>query len=510
MTQTADGAHAVIRHVSAVALMLASLFPVGKTQAALRGDIREDTVWEGVVRITADVTISGATVRVMPGTRIIFDKPATLGTDPLILLNSPVMLYTRVGRTARLVLAGTPEQPIIIETASGRLRGAIVAGRATSASVFARHVIFRNLGGGGGHGLAKPAFHAYLGADQDDFWLSDCVFEDCGPLDIQAHSASSTVHIARCSFVRTAGDCSLSVMGASVGPNIVTANRADAAFRMGCSQALISENILIGPTAGLRLPGSTIEAVNVTGNYVHCTGLSQWGSSALSCDAPRVLLEDNVLRGGTYVVQDSPATVTGNVLVAAGNTEATASNRGERPDLARRATTVSILANCAPGAVLADNLLVGAAKVSLSPGRSAENLRIIRNVFDGWGQASRAIEFHAFPHRPADAVLEQNIFARYRLAAVFDASGWAGTVRQTRNNHFVEVPTPGYENLAGLSGDGADDTHIEHWTEWGGGVAVSTAWADEIEQLLLAGAITPAEARLRWFEAYRPATTSHD
>ena len=97
MTQTTDGAHVVIRHVSTVALMLASLLPAGKTQAALRGDIHEDTVWEGVVRITADVTISGATVRVMPGTRIIFDKPATLGTDPLILLNSPVMLFHVIG-----------------------------------------------------------------------------------------------------------------------------------------------------------------------------------------------------------------------------------------------------------------------------------------------------------------------------------------------------------------------------------------------------------------------------
>jgi hypothetical protein len=93
---------------------------------------------------------------------------------------------------------------------------------------------------------------------------------------------------------------------------------------------------------------------------------------------------------------------------------------------------------------------------------------------------------------------------------VFDASGRPGTVRHTRNNRFVEVPTPGYENLAGLPGDGADDKRIDHWPQWGGGVTVSTAWADEIEQLLLAGSITPAEARLRWFEAYRPAAASHD
>ncbi len=505
MTQTTDGAHVVIRHVSTVALMLASLLPAGKTQAALRGDIHEDTVWEGVVRITADVTISGATVRVMPGTRIIFDKPATLGTDPLILLNSPVMLYSRVGRTARLVLAGTPKQPIIIETASGKLRGAIVAGRSTSASVFARHVIFRNLGGGGGHGLAKPAFHAYLGGDQDDFWLSDCVFEDSGPLDIQAHSASSTVHIARCSFVRTAGNCSLSVMGASLGPNVITANRADAVLRIGCSQTLISENILVGPTAGLRLPGSTIEAVNVTGNYVHCTSLSQWGSSALVCDAPGVLLKDNVLRGGTYVVQGSPATVTGNVLVAADNAVATT-----KINAAGRGTTVSILANCPPETVLTDNLFVGGAKASLMPGRLPENLQVIHNVFDGWRNASRAIEFHAVPHRSTGAVIERNTFVRFHLAPVSDAAGRPGTVLRASNNLFVECPTPAYENVAGLSDFAPGDTHIEQWEKWGGRTMTSAAWADEIEQLLLAGSITPAEARLRWFEAYRPATASHD
>ncbi len=496
-------------HTTVPALLLALLLPAAQGRAALRGDIQEDTVWQGVVKISADVSISGATVRVMPGTRIVFDKPATLGTGPLILLNSPILLYARVGQTARLILAGTPEQPIIIETAPDKLRGSIVAGRSTSASVFARHVIFRSLGGAGGVGITEPALQVQLGAEKDDLWLSHCRFEDCGPVEILTDAPTASVHIAQCTFTGSTGDWSLDLAGSSLSAKVVAGNRADAAFRIGCSQALVSDNVLIGPTAGIRIPGATSEALTITGNYVHCAGFQQWGSAALTCDAPATLLTRNVLRGGNHVVQVSPRTVTGNVLI--GSSRAAATHPDRSGTSARKGATVNIVVNCPPGTVLADNLFLGAATAALSAGRSPENLRIAHNVFDGWNAAQRAIEFHAFPHAAAGVVIEHNVFARYRLAPVVDLSRRPGTVLRTTSNLFVEVPATEYEDVAGHPDSASGDRRIARWAEWSGSDAdVSEAWADQIEELLLNGAITPAEARLRWFAAYPSAPESPD
>jgi len=78
--------------------------PAHENARYYRGDITVSTSWEGVVRLTGTVTIrEGVTVSVEPGTQV------------LVQPGAEVEIRVR----GRLLVRGTPERPVLFDTAGG-------------------------------------------------------------------------------------------------------------------------------------------------------------------------------------------------------------------------------------------------------------------------------------------------------------------------------------------------------------------------------------------------------
>lgn len=74
-----------------------------------RGEITVSTSWEGVIRLTGTVTIrEGVTVSVEPGTQVLVQPGATV----------------EIRVRGRLLVRGTPERPVLFDTAGGCDEGA--------------------------------------------------------------------------------------------------------------------------------------------------------------------------------------------------------------------------------------------------------------------------------------------------------------------------------------------------------------------------------------------------
>ncbi len=441
--------------------------------------VHADTRWEGTVSIDRDVAIMAAAVEVAPGTTIRFAGGTPSGEGPCILLNSPAVAAA-TAESARLLLLGTPQHPIVVETPAGCPPGAITAGPDTAASIVARHVIFRRLGAPQGQGRARPAVFVQLAAPANDLWLSECRFEECGPVHAEAIGPAASVEISRCTFQRTVGDRWLVLVGTGTGVKVVADNIAETGLLVQCPQVLLTGNVLIGETASIAVAGEGFQGLSVRGNYVHCTTAEDLGRYAVRCGNAGALLENNVLIGGTYVVETAPSRVTGNVLIGRAGLKGRLDLPGLRTGLGEvQTTTHHLIAEPPAQGVIRDNLLLGPAYAALVVTGGVRSLEVQNNVFDGWNAARWAVRMLR-PESASAARFGGNAFGGYRegcLAAGPVEAGGAGQV----------VPAERPEGFVPLSG-------IQ---------PAATQQALNAEDRLRTRSTTVEQVRSAWMECYR-------
>lgn len=471
----------------------------------VRGVIEKDQVWRGRVKISSDVTIKGADVRVEPGTVIQFDKPGSLQSGPVILLNSPAQVGGRPGEPARLILAGSPAAPIVIESQPRQPRGSILSAAASAATLFARHVVFRRMGVPVSPQVTESAVHIRLGRPGDDAWVSHCRFEDCGPLRLEAEAMQCTVSVEENAFIDSSGELTLEVAGPGRGVKVVRGNRGAGEFRLSASQVLLRDNILIGPTARISIPGGAGAGLRIVSNYVHCTAQRGWGQCALRCDATQAVLIDNVLMGGTYVVAAGPDEIRGNVLVGQVEAKATSASAPHKRVWAdsRRTLTHNLLTDHAPGARIQGNLFIGPSRTALAVSRDAQGVRIVGNIFDGWGRADEAIRFHVLSQAPAKAHLLNNVFLGYRGPPVRNGAFGAADLAEAGGNLFLAPSGAAYQGFGHSEGLPGGDIAFGGQDVWCDAKRIDVAEIRSMEQKLTDGRSTVKEVRRQWFIDYR-------
>lgn len=495
--------------ISVRLLCTALVWPAGAILAAdlsPRGIVRDDAQWAGEITIAEDVSISGAEVRVEAGSTIRFVSRPGATSGPAIRLQGPTLSAIDSLRPTRLLLAGTPDRPIVIESGPDGPPGAIASARDASGSIVGRHVVFRRLGSASAAAF-QPAILLQLSSPHDDLWLTDCRFERCGPLCAEFIGAGGSADVSRCVFSDSPGPTALVLLGTGTGIKVVRGNFADAGFQIGCPQVLVEDNVLMGDSAAIAVGTVSITGVTVAGNYVHCTASHDTGRYALKCDAPDVVVADNVLVGGTYVIETAPRTVRGNVLIGVSGLRPTFRLPGVTAGGSEAVTTThSLIADAVPGAVISGNLLLGPAYAAVTTGERADRPRIEHNLFDGWDQARRAVEFNVLARKSVGATFTRNVVMHYRQAPVIDGTGPEGTLADANGNIFAEVAEPVYGNVVGLEGLGRDDLQLDTVADlhFAGIPAAATQAVLDVDRDLRNGRLRVADLRRMWFDAYRP------
>lgn len=472
--------------------------------------IRSDTQWVGDVLIEHDVTLTGVEVRVEPGSTIRFAADAGNGKPPMLRLESPLFQSGQRSQPARLVLAGTADRPITVESIDPNRPGAIVASANSAAGLQAQHCMFRSLGATGGQRVAQPCILLRLAAPESDLWLMHCRFEQCGPVEAEFFGPGASAEIAGCRFSQTCGATALSLAGTGRGVKVVTSNIADAGIEASVPQVLLRDNVLIGEFVCIAVRTPRADGVRIEGNYVHCTTAHDTGRYALHCETPSATVIDNVLRGGTYVIETAPQTVTGNVLIGAARLQASFNIQGLRSDLPDMPTTThALLSGMPPRALIADNLFLGPAYAAISTTGQTHEPRIEHNLFDGWGVARRAVHLNLLGKAATGATITDNVFMRYPQPPIYDEAHMPGAIAAARGNLFAAVPEPAYEQVAGIDGLAPGDRQFDTIAplDLGGesaGTFPATQPVLDSDELMQSGRLTVAELRRRWLDVYRP------
>lgn len=480
----------------------------GQTQAP--AFIRNDTVWSGVVEVAHDVSIIAAEVRVQAGTTIRFTGGRG-GRGAVIRLSSP--LFGDKMRPARLILNGTADRPIVIETTEQASPGAIESVTAGTCALDARHVVFRGLGAPADEDSYSPAILLRLTAPEDDIWLTDCRFEDCGPVRAEFMGPDASGQITGCTFVKTRGPLAVRLKGTGTGVKIIRDNVVDAGVEIDCSQTRVSDNVLVGEHASVVIRRSAAQGVAVVGNYVHCTTRKDVGRYAVKSEAASTRLVGNVLVGGSYVVETPPRVLQGNVVIGVGDLEGNVVVTGAAKDLPGiRTMTHALVTNIPPGGRLTENLFLGPAYAAVSVS-TAVPFGIANCVFDGWGVARQAVLFDVAATGDARVGFIGNLVGGYTQTPVEAESKPSRIDLQASKNVFVGVDGAAYQGFAGINGLAGDDLRVESLTNApavpGGQKKLqmmkgspATQAATDVDEALINRRKTVDEVRKQWFEIY--------
>lgn len=489
----------LIHHLTTVVMV------AGLAQATPRGTIRTDTVWSGQIELQSNTIIAGATVRAEPGTVIRF-APSSGGTKNIALtLNGSPWASHEQARPARLILNGTVDRPILVETVEGATAGMIETVPGSAAALLARHVIFRRLGSPAGERTSKPAIAIELGGPDNDLWLRDCRFEQCGPLRAEFIGPDGSTEISRCRFSETAGAIALILSGPGTGIKVIQDNIADATFESSCPNLLIRDNVLVGENAALAVRNRLAEGISVIGNYVHCTWREDTGRYALRCEPATAILQGNVLAGGSYVIETAPRTVRRNVIIGVSNLQASFGMTGLAHDAPKITTTThALVSNICADAEISENLLLGPAYSAIDITKGSKRIRIRKNVFDGWNSARRAIHFDITADDVSPVLLVDNVIAGYRQPPVHRESRGEEPLLTTGNNVFVGLAGPAFEGFSQRSDVAPDDRRVDALSIAGipQPHAPATQAAADVDSLLMARRKNVADIHKTWFELY--------
>jgi hypothetical protein len=243
--------------------------------------------------------------------------------------------------------------------------------------------------------------------------------------------------------------------------------------------AWFTDNLLIGPHACLVAAGAEAAGGRITSNYVHSSGDQDDGRFCLDCAVASTVVEGNILRGGTWVIQRTGSTVLGNVLVGQDGLLS--------KSLGIRTTTHHLIASLPAGAQVRDNVLLGPTYSHLATSLACRDVLIRDNVFDGGGVSGKGVHLNALAREAVAARVESNVFAGFKDVAVYDEAHLPDAVQVCRGNAITETP-----RACDLVGDACGDWRQTSREALGYPPPDAIDWGD-FEAQLLAGDRTVAE-----------------
>ncbi len=424
----------------------------------VRGIIDHDERWTGRVLITDETTILGATVTIEAGAIVEF-AVADQARRPVLNVEP------RDDRAGRLEFEATADLPATIRTRDGALPGWIVVRVARSApgerlpGLAWRHVRFIGLGGVRDFDLKTPAIRIDCDGETGGVRLTDCIFEDCGPVEIDAGAdanvlfADNRTHQTREGFAlrMAGGDSPPGNDRPGAGRRIeIRGNRLDAAVNVAAGPAEIRGNLMIGKRVGLYVDRGLVREVRITGNFVRNTSPPMAASTCLDIGSGAIV-EGNILRGGQACVANGPRVMRGNVII--GGADAVG-----LPAPGRQ--TRELVGALPSGAIFERNILIGPATTMMLPQPRADRgdggpVRIVHNVFDGGRSNERALVFEDSRASDVQIIIENNLFLRTPRLLV-DLGARSRLVRAGSN---AAAPTPQrlFEDLRPRGRSEADD-----------------------------------------------------
>jgi hypothetical protein len=526
---TADTTHPPAgsrRHrIGLVALLICTAATTLPVSAAtlVTGTIDQDTVWQGEVIIQGQVKIVAATVSAKPGTVIRFAETSNRYDQPAITLASPLRLSHQDDRQAKLLLLGTAESPVTVETPAGAKRGHIRATNIAGATVIARHVVFRRLGTDTSKTLGDTAISLTLASPRNDLWLSHCRFEQCGMIRAEMIGSGSVSTVQQCTFAKPSSRYALTLIGTAPGLRTISDNRSQAGFRIECPDVLVNRNVIIADQVCVDMPTSHATAVRVVDNYLECTTDKDTGTYVLRCETPGTLLERNTMIGGTYVIETAPTHVFDNVLIGVDKLELdlsmvklTVSDKRKR-----RSKTHYLIANTPMQARIDGNLLLGPCYAMIALPPALADIEIRANVFDGWNAATRGIVLmqsfewmrsqanNNATRQPASSrpSIVGNVFVRLEQDAICQRDLETSPTFTVSDTVVADVPMLICESLAETATE-QNTQRLEAFSQLGFENTITTQSAKSLDDQLLKGDISPTEAYRRWRDAYSPDSQS--
>lgn len=530
--------------------------PAGEPRR-IRGLIDKDETWSGTILITDNLIIDGATVKVLPGTTIEFAGGSQF-RRPVLTVGAEVRPGTDfdagpgnsdskvaldpMRAAGRLEMTGTPEQPIIVRTAAGsgpgrlvvvvrnrknavRLeQGKLVEDAPTSQTADQldwKHVRFERLGYTESKrdlqldvDVSKPAVLFMVRTGGQSIALSDCSFKQCAQLLIHT-AAECKVRVAGCRFedaIETASLRCVAVAASDVAASIdVVDNFADGMFVMSAGPAALTGNRLIGPRAGMAIRSDAIGDIRLESNYVHCTVERDTGRYVLNVERPDAIVKDNVLIGGTYVVNQGSRQMSGNVLIAAQQFEGDKGGKGR---------THRLVAALPAGSDFSGNVLIGPAFALLGPQKSlmptrgdddnqsaAVVTRVFGNVFDGTDGITKAMQL-GLPRGTGGAFeCFNNLIVRCG-PMIADSSMKSDALAYADFNAIIGGPKKLLQRTAVVSRregeEGWSKSDVRHPSLDKVGLAALPDSVPNLDADVARGAMSIQEARRRLMAPYRP------
>lgn len=480
----------------------------------VRGIIDRDERWAGRILIADETTILGATVTIEAGAIVEFAV-----ADPV---RRPVLnVESQTDRAGRLEFESTADSPATIRTREGTLPGRIVVRVLRSKSgnlpgerstgVVWRHVRFIGLGGARESRMSTPAIRIDCEVESGGVRLTDCTFDDCGPVEIDA-GADADVLFADNRTGRSREMFALRVAGGEGRPDNdqsgaqhrfeVRGNRLDAAVYVAAGPTEIHGNLIIGKWAGLYVDRGLMQEVRIAGNYVRNTTPPMAVSTCLDIGS-EAIVEGNILRGGRACVANGSQTMRRNVII--GDADAAG-----LPVPGRQ--TRELVAALPSGAIFERNILIGPATTLMHPQPRSDrgdggSTRIAHNVFDGGPSNERALVFEDSRASDVQFIIEYNLFLRTPRLLV-DLGG-ESRLLHVSSNAVAPTPQRMFEDLRPHGRIEADDAARRPLTLVCSVDDLKLARPDrpnidDIERELIAGKIAVAAAIEQIRTAYTP------
>lgn len=506
----------MIRRLSAVVWFAACAAASGQDAGASRvsGPITQDATWRGMVFITGDVQIAGATVSVEAGTTIEF---VAGGLD-----SNPTLGIGTADKGGKLVMKGTKDAPISLRSRSGMKPGCVRIFVQSGQGVEWSHVSIEGLGyrstvklddevrgsaKTGERSSVVPAVSISAETGKTAVRLESVSFRRCGRLSVRV-GTETVGGVKGCAFEDGLDRVDLEVRSLDGGIYTVLGSRFGGVLdAIGC--AVHAEgNVFTGPRTALAVNTATTTPSRIIGNYVHNSTTADDGSYCLKCADPAAEIRDNVFRGGTYVVLDGSRNMTGNVMVSGGRL----SSR-----ISKAAKTHYVVADLPSGAKFERNVLIGPAYAllatqaagtgELAPGTGRETMTIRQNVFDGLGDTSQAIRLNVGARERLDASIVENTFLRVPTL-VMDEARMDGSIGAIDRNIIAPKPRRPWEGVVlggkelGNAEYGAGDRVFTSVSELGM-AGLPSGLPEDWDAALLAGRMTIEQVRDSVRSAYR-------
>lgn len=516
-----------------VGVQAATAQPSTSDLRRVRGIIDKDQSWSGTVIITDDVTIQDAIVTVNPGTTVEFAQ-ASPGSHPTLTVG------TTTSAGGELKVLATAQQPVTFRTREatnpGRIvvnvRSKIVYDRSPRVVLGStsrpasvpneltwRYVRFEKLGfvrakraSTSGIQVVEPAVEFNLLGEPHKLHLSNCTFTGCSRAEIHMADGAG-VTVADSSFSEESERLAVQVLagGGSGGPRAmaqVCGNVLSAAVRIEGPVAIATDNVVVGPDACLVVKEDGSAESRIADNYVHNTTTEDEGRYCLNCENPAALIKGNIFRGGTMCVLNGSRNMSDNVFIGAAKLNSR---------YVKNARTHQLVAALPQEATFERNLLLGPAysmlipqpAVSRAEGEQAKGPTIIQhNLFDGFGESSRAIHLNPADRLSVSVAVMNNIFLRVPTL-LYDEAGTKDTLAYADYNAAAPTPRRPFDRVViqgiemGKLGWAAKDLRLIEIAGLRLAAAPEAPPAD-FDGELLARKATVAHVRKRLFGAYRP------